>query len=251
MSKQTVTITFGDQAENHIGMDKIGVEKEKGISVKDLEEIQKKFVDMGCKTEMFDLTELVEMDVTEAKLLVIRKGAFQISNVEETRKELFSLVPDKTYWDTRRSKVLNKRARWNLCLSKEKQNPDIESRKGTVIAYSDIPSFQEVYHGLPDYFGKIALGLVGEANYYYDKDKCGIGYHGDGERRIVIAFRYGESMPLHYQWYFGGKRIGKNFRTIIDEGDIYIMSEKAVGRDWKRRVIPTLRHAAGCDKYTK
>jgi hypothetical protein len=27
------------------------------------------------------------------------------------------------------------------------------------------------------------------------------------------------------------------------------MSEKAVGTDWKRRVIPTLRHAAGCHKY--
>lgn len=30
---------------------------------------------------------------------------------------------------------------------------------------------------------------------------------------------------------------------------MYIMSEKAVGYDWKKRKIPTLRHAAGADKY--
>ena len=28
-------------------------------------------------------------------------------------------------------------------------------------------------------------------------------------------------------------------------GDIYIMSEKAVGQDWRKRNIYTLRHAAG------
>jgi hypothetical protein len=27
------------------------------------------------------------------------------------------------------------------------------------------------------------------------------------------------------------------------------MSEKAVGFDWKKKKIPTLRHAAGCIKY--
>ena len=28
------------------------------------------------------------------------------------------------------------------------------------------------------------------------------------------------------------------------------MSEKAVGTDWKKSSIPTMRHAAGCKKYT-
>ena len=30
--------------------------------------------------------------------------------------------------------------------------------------------------------------LVAEANYYYDLEKCGIGYHGDAERRIVVTY---------------------------------------------------------------
>jgi hypothetical protein len=31
---------------------------------------------------------------------------------------------------------------------------------------------------------------------------------------------------------------------------LYVMSEKATGFDWKRSSVHTLRHAAGCEKYT-
>jgi len=30
---------------------------------------------------------------------------------------------------------------------------------------------------------------------------------------------------------------------------MYVMSEKAVGTDWKEKKIYTLRHATGCEKY--
>ena len=36
----------------------------------------------------------------------------------------------------------------------------------------------------------------------------------------------------------------------IEHGDMYIMSEKATGFDWKSKSKYTLRHAAGCQKYT-
>ena len=42
---------------------------------------------------------------------------------------------------------------------------------------------------------------------------------------------------------------GERMIFQINGGDMYIMSEKAVGNDWKRRSIPTLRHAAGGMKY--
>lgn len=37
--------------------------------------------------------------------------------------------------------------------------------------------------------------------------------------------------------------------VILNNGDIYIMSEKAVGTDWKKKNTLTLRHAAGAPKY--
>ena len=37
----------------------------------------------------------------------------------------------------------------------------------------------------------------------------------------------------------------------FSDGDMYIMEEKAVGNDWKKSSIFTLRHAAGAEKYLK
>jgi hypothetical protein len=36
---------------------------------------------------------------------------------------------------------------------------------------------------------------------------------------------------------------------MLNDGDMYIMSDKAVGNDWKRSAIPTLRHCAGAKEY--
>jgi len=56
-------------------------------------------------------------------------------------------------------------------------------------------------------------------------------------------------MPFHFQWFQNSKPIGTRIKLILNHGDMYIMSEKAVGFDWKKRKIPTLRHAAGSEKY--
>lgn len=37
----------------------------------------------------------------------------------------------------------------------------------------------------------------------------------------------------------------------LHNGDMYIMSEKATGNDWKKRNTPTLRHSAGASKFRK
>ena len=73
-------------------------------------------------------------------------------------------------------------------------------------------------------------------------------------------------MPIHWQWYINSKPVGQNMKFMINGGDIYVMSEKATGQDWKKKVrsvpsscpsgcrrepLPTLRHAAGSTKYTK
>ena len=96
--------------------------------------------------------------------------------------------------------------------------------------------------------------LNGEANYYYDVSKCGIGYHGDGERKKVFAVRMGPTegaMPLYYQWYHRSEKVGPRIQLDLCDGDMYMMSAKAVGFDWLKKNILTLRHATGCDKFTK
>jgi hypothetical protein len=68
---------------------------------------------------------------------------------------------------------------------------------------------------------------------------------------MVVAIRTGDnSMNLHYQWFYDSKKIGKNYSIKVSPGDLYVMSEKAVGTDWKRKSILTPRHATGASKYT-
>lgn len=92
--------------------------------------------------------------------------------------------------------------------------------------------------------------MQAEGNYYYDTKKTGIGFHGDSERCIVVAARLCESIPLVYNWFHNSEAIGSRVELNINHGDIYVMSEKAVGTDWKKKSIYTLRHAAGCSKFT-
>jgi hypothetical protein len=56
-------------------------------------------------------------------------------------------------------------------------------------------------------------------------------------------------MSLHYQWFYDRKPVGKRIQLELNNGDVYIMSEKATGYDWKKRKIVTLRHGAGCPKF--
>lgn len=51
-------------------------------------------------------------------------------------------------------------------------------------------------------------------------------------------------MFLAYRWYKNSKEVGKEFRIKLGHGDLYIMSEKATGCDWKYRSKLTLRHCA-------
>ena len=52
-------------------------------------------------------------------------------------------------------------------------------------------------------------------------------------------------MPLKYRWFHQNRAAGDELQIILDAGDIDIMSEKAVGFDWKRSSKYTLRHDAG------
>jgi hypothetical protein len=78
-----------------------------------------------------------------------------------------------------------------------------------VVAWENVPLLSTLRKNLGKYF-KGAEELAAEGNYYYDVKKCGIGFHGDSERKKVIAFRLatGKCEPIHYQWSLKGQPIG-------------------------------------------
>jgi len=77
-------------------------------------------------------------------------------------------------------------------------------------------------------------------------------YHGDRERRKVIGCRLGnDGWPLRFRWYHQSERVGSCIEIMLNGGDLYVMSDKAVGTDWLNRKTLTLRHAAGTSGYVK
>lgn len=246
----TITITFGDVAENHVGMQKIGNMAKEGFTVSELENAETLFKKKGCKTEFVRLNEYLPDDESsdEAAILIIREGLKLF--IKDT--EAFHQEESDREWDTKalmRGKVVNKHARYNLCYSDNAQEPDFGSGKGRIISFDESKGLTTIRNKLHLYLGDKAKSLKAEGNKYYDTTKCGIGFHGDAERKIVVAFRTGESMALRYLWFLNNQPIGEPVTLTINGNDMYIMSSKAVGTDWKKRLIPTLRHAAGCEKY--
>jgi hypothetical protein len=244
MEGKVYTITYGDVAENHARMQKIGTLHDRGYSIELLEKVATKLEKEGLDVEIVRMN----MDAERAAVLVIRKGVQHIlgSTTKELIEENDRLDKDKKA--LMRGRVVNKHARWNLCFGDEDQEPAYEDGRGRVVAWHHIPLMQRIRSKIAEWTEDVELNA--EANYYYDISKCGIGFHGDGERRKVFAMRMGESMPIYYKWFKNSEAISEPIEIMLNDGDMYMMSEKAVGFDWLKKKVATLRHATGCRKYT-
>ncbi len=248
--KQTITITYGECAENHVGMQKLGTICKKGLTLTDLKAVELYFQQQGQITELIMLGKDLDKQVNaeDACILIVRNGVAGLQgDADELYQEQANLQPDtkaKMY-----GRVVDKHARYNLCFDENPQEPDYDEGKGRVVQFSDAPHTEAIRQGIMRLLPHVP-SLKAEGNYYYDIRKCGISFHGDTERKVVVAMRLGHSMSLHYWWYHRGQRIGDRIDLELHHGDIYFMSEKATGYDWKRPSIYTLRHAAGCSKFT-
>lgn len=259
------TYTLGDQAENHAGMEILGqmVPKGQGFNRDDLINIKNTLHNEGIDTELIDLDLFQNYNDIDfsieppepAYLLVIRDGVNKLlqKDAQYNQYQMFNehcvLEHDKHAW--MKGRVVNKHARWNLCFDDYNRDPDYENKMGRIVAFHEVPITLQLMRQIEHYFGPKAHNLKGEGNYYFDKTKCGIGFHGDTERRKVIGVRLGVgiSAPLHYQWFYHSEPVGERIIIPLNAGDIYVMSEKAVGQDWKKHKIFTLRHATGSHKF--
>lgn len=263
---EVITLTYCDGAENHNGMQIVGKKSIKGFNINDILNAKIKFESKKYECELIKLNDYYNQDdfpnenIEDAYLLIIRKGIIcllddnkEVDNtkiIDNLYDELTSFDWDRKYFCIRREKVLNKHARANVCFGDERQTPDYENKKGTIVPFSSVNLTNKIRKNLKYYLGETAENLQCEGNYYFDKRKCGIGYHGDTERKKVVGARIGE-MNLKFNWFYKSKPIGKPINIELEDGDLYIMSEKTVGNDWKKKNNVTLRHSAGCDKYTK
>ncbi len=252
-----ITLTYGDQAENHKGMEKIGQMADSGFTLADLQTCKQRFEQAGNVCELIHLNQYLPAQLEPnstadpAYVLVVRGGVNTLlratgKNSDDLFREQAALT-----WDSKAfmyGRVVNKHARHNLCYSDYAQEPDYAQGKGRVYHFDSVPLTKHIREQLPNYLPNSA-GLQCEGNHYYDVRKNGIQYHIDNERKKVVGIRIGDTNPLHYQWYFAGIPVGTNIGLVINHGDLYVMDEMAKGISWKRKNKYDLRHAAGCAKY--
>ncbi len=136
--KSTITLTFGDMAENHVGMEKLGsmVDKGQGFQVAELEKIQKDLAKKGIKSELHRLNSKPEH--AEAAILVVKNFVDYLLkdeglNKEHMFQEQAALDVDKKAF--MKGRVVNKHARWNLCFDDKARAPNYEGKMGRIVAF--------------------------------------------------------------------------------------------------------------------
>lgn len=241
------TITFSHVVENGPGMQKIGKIADKGYTDSELKQAQQIFGGVSPSVKLLDLNTMLPPGsdrIPDASILVVHGACERFFRIAPclVRQELLGLE-----WDRRklmRGSVKNCQARINLCFSDYDQEPDILHGLGRVIAWDHVPNLKKIRNQLVNYLGVKAENLHAEGNYYHNP-QGGIGFHGDSERKIVIALRFGAPLRLHYQAYLNSNPIGDRLTIdTLQEGDMYVMGDKATGNDWKKKTIITFRHAA-------
>jgi hypothetical protein len=116
--QETITITFGDHAENGVGMQIIGNTDMQGISCEKLRQME------GPESKYYSVS-----GTDEAGVLVIRNGVGLMGiDPDELLKE------QKSYkWDKKalmKGRVVNKKARHNICYADFSQKPAYKEGRG-------------------------------------------------------------------------------------------------------------------------
>lgn len=209
--KGTVTYTFGEVAESHVGMEQIGVEAERGFNIEELRKAQKYFERRGCKTELIHLNEFLPTNIDDDKkieqkhlniakkaadfqayVLVARNGVKCLTGDDKGKELLTEALLYK--WDAKMAShgtVKNKNARSNLNYSDKQSMDNFQEMmdrtaageslkelrdagtvlKGNTISWENVPILSNLRSKLKDAFGPEAEGLKCEGNNYHTLGK--------------------------------------------------------------------------------
>lgn len=234
-----------------------GEMRKQGFSVAELQSIADEVRSHGGEAELVMVSDALPMELREeheAATLVLRNGASKLLASETAADDLLvehqGVRYDRKFWDGRQRKTKNKQARFNVVFGPSAMSASESFEQPTVVAMPSLPYLDGVRCALPNILGEKATGLFAEGNHYYKKDS-GIGFHGDAERKIVVCLSLGGTSTLRYQWRQPGSSqpFGSPVDVEVRHGDIYVMSEKATGNDWKLRSKYRVVHGAGHSKY--
>ena len=247
-----ISIMFGDDVPpNQVGIRKLS---ESGFQLNDLISIQKWFEQKNCICKLINLHWLLDEEYqnTNKSYILIIQNAVNVMMDDENASNHLLEEQNKLQKDTKGlmyGRVVNRHTRHHLTFSDCSREPCYEKGLGRIYNFTDLPQLNKIREKI---FELTNEKLEAESNYYYDTTKCGIGFHGDEERKKIIGIRLGSTIPISYAWFHKNTKITDTIQFMnLQHGDMYIMSEKTSGYDWKIKTKYTLRHAVGGEKFTK
>ena len=262
-------LTFSCFAEGHVGMkieqNQIAKDgKNRALTYEDVAALYEKYSVIHHGPRYFTLRKDVGGRAPDACVLVIRDGMSMFGVDKDILLKQIQEVPevDKQMLNTRQNKVMNKWKRHNFNIGDKMLQADIANGQSTL--YNFNCTFLSEAKKLRDAFTKMGkdnkletmTDLLAEANVYYaDEYKknnyCGIGYHGDAERpnSPVIGCNVGKTRYLSFRSFHKSRYYRDEIRIKLKHGDIYFMSEHAVGVNWKKSGSVVYRHRAGSLKF--
>lgn len=189
-------------------------------------------------------------DVDEAYVLVWR-NYLNRQDATDLYKEQVALPWDTKYYDWKRNKVLHQHSRKNLRFGEDEQKPEYENGKETIIPFRSVPCLQTLRNRINKTFDRGIYDMNIQSHRFYDPEYTGIGWHGNEGMCKQIGLCLGINTTMKFRWWYDWHSFGKTVEIPLQNGDLYIVSKKAVGSDWRKRKIATLRNSIGSEKFTK
>lgn len=277
MQEWTASLTYSKGTESHVGAEIHGVMADAGYSLRELRHGKDVANARGLQAEVVELQK--ECDVDRVAYVLVIRNAAKLLDVDLghlTNEYAEKIWPHLDRCLISFRKIQTKHARGNAELGpvavastydtfKHNTRLPADARvTGVVLPFSELPNCTQVGCGWRNVLGDNATNLRAEVNHYgpryvaggmdtnvaHKVENCGIGLHGDSERKDVICICLGtQPRELHFQAFCRANPQGKRFTITLHPGDGYVMDEVACGSAWKKdranSQVIHYRHAAG------
>jgi len=198
-------------------------------------------------------------NLPKACLLVIKNGIELLIKPDEAAKlyqEQDEIRYDGRFFDKGRLKI--KRAHKNMLFAAERQDASDDYTQATVTAFSEVPLLNKIRTSIQSLLGDRTADLEVDGTKYhtsfYEKGDDGkpmkkhsnMGWHGDDNKKIVVGMCLGASATLSFIWRLPGSQKNSTDTRVtvpLAHGDVYVMSEKTIGSDWKSSSLLRCLHS--------
>lgn len=170
-------------------------------------------------------------------------------------QEMNQVKHDNRFFNARKQRIEYMRAYHFFGVKDESQDQNLDQGIHTHHSFKDLPQLQRIrsaFDKMSDEFDITTKGLYAEGNVYADIT-CGVRYHGEDEKAEspVIGIHIGEPKRITWRSFLHHRYFGKEISIQLNHGDVYFMSEHAVGAGWQRNSYKEVifRHRCGSDYF--